>query len=397
MDAYDVVVVGARPAGAATAMLLARQGRRVLLLERDRAGSDTLSTHALMRGGVLLLNRWGLLDRIVDAGTPPVRLTRFDYGTDSVGVAIKPTPGVQALYAPRRTVLDPILVQAAVAAGVEVRFGVGVAGLLRDNSGRVVGVHGRDRTGAAVAVRAPLTVGADGIRSTVARAAGAATLRVGSGAGAIIYGYWSELPVAGYEWFYRPGHSAGLIPTNGGEVCVFAGVPAPIFANRVRGDLGEAYHQLLAAATDGAGGRLAAARAPDRLRTWVGRPGFVRQTHGRGWVLVGDAGAFLDPLSTHGITDALRDAEMLARALAPGAAGDLDRYAADRDRATAAMFDVVNRIAGYDWDTDLVRRHLLDLSSAMGAELELIAAGYPAASADSARAASRMAPNFAYD
>ena len=180
MDSYDVVVVGARAAGAATAMLLARQGRRVLLLDRDRYGADTLSTHALMRGGVFLLSRWGLLDRIVDAGTPPVRQTRFDYGTDSVTVAIKPTLGVQALYAPRRTVLDPVLVHAAVAAGAEVRFGVGVAGLLRDDSGRVVGVHGRDRTGAAVAVRAGLTVGADGIRSTVARAAGAATLRVGT-------------------------------------------------------------------------------------------------------------------------------------------------------------------------------------------------------------------------
>ena len=397
MDSYDVVVVGARAAGAATAMLLARQGKRVLLLDRDRYGTDTLSTHALMRGGVFLLSRWGLLDRVVEAGTPPVRRTRFDYGTDSVTVAIKPTPGVQALYAPRRTVLDPLLVHAAVAAGAEVRFGVGVAGLLRDDSGRVVGVYGRDRAGAAVAVRARLTVGADGIRSTVAHAVGAATLHVGTGAGAVIYGYWSELPVEGYEWFYRPGHSAGMIPTNGGEVCVFAGVNAQTFATGTRGGLGGTYHRLLAAATGGAGGRLAGARPPGRLRTWVGRPSFVRQAHGPGWVLVGDAGSFFDPLSTHGITDALRDAEMLARALAPDAAGDLDPYAADRDRATGPMFDVVDRIAGYGWDSHQIRRHLLELSSAMSAELELIAAGYPEASVDSARATSRLAPNLVYE
>jgi flavin-dependent dehydrogenase len=384
VDTYDVVVVGARAAGAATAMLLARQGRRVMLLDRDRYGADTLSTHALMRGGVFLLSRWGLLDRIVEAGTPPVRATRFDYGTDTATVTIKPTHGVQALYAPRRTVLDPVLVHAAVAAGAEVRFGVAVAGLLRDE-GRVVGVHGRDRTGASVAVRARLTVGADGIRSTVARAAGAATLRVGQGAGAIIYGYWSELPVEGYEWYYRPGHSAGLIPTNGGEVCVFAGVSA-----RATGK--PDYYTLLAAATGGAGGRLAAARPPSRLRTWVGRPGFVRQAHGPGWVLVGDAGSFLDPLSTHGLTDALRDAETLARAV-----DDLDAYARDRDRAVGTMFDVADRIAGYGWDSDQIRRYLLELSSAMSAELELITAGYPAASADSARAASRLAPNLAYE
>lgn len=392
-DGYDVVVVGARAAGAATAMLLARQGRRVLLLDRGRYGTDTLSTHALMRGGVLLLSRWGLLDRIVEAGTPPVRQARFDYGTDSVTVAIRPTPGVPALYAPRRTVLDRVLVDAAAQAGAEIRYGIGVTGLLRGDSGRVVGVHGRDRGGAAVAVRARLTVGADGIRSTVARAAGAETLRVGKGAGAVSYGYWSELPIDGYEWFYRSGHSAGLIPTNGGEVCAFAGVPAQTLANEARFNLGETYHRLLAAATGGAGGRLAAARPPGRLRTWVGRPGFVRQAHGAGWVLVGDAGSFLDPLSTHGITDALRDAEMLARALARNAAGDLDQYAADRDRVVGPMFDVADHIAGYGWDSSQIPQHLRELSAAMNAELELIAADYPAASTDSVRFASSLAPN----
>ena len=192
------------------------------------------------------------------------------------------------------------------------------------------------------------------------------------------------------------GHSAGLIPTNGGEVCVFAGVPAHRLANGARGDLRQAYHRLLTAATDGAGGRLASARPPSRLRTWVGRPGFVRQAHGPGWVLVGDAGSFLDPQSTHGITDALRDAEMLARALARDTT-DLDRYAGDRDRVIGPMFDAVDRIAGYGWDADLVRGHLAKLSSAMRVELELIAADQPAASADSARAASRLAPNLAYE
>src|SRR5262245_52988386 len=128
MPTHDVIVVGARVAGAATAMLLARQGLRVLLVDRDRYGTDTLSTHALMRGSVFLLSRWGLLDRLVEAGTPPVRQTRFDYGTDSVTVGIKPTRGVEALYAPRRTVLDRVLVDAAEAAGAEIRYGVSVTG-----------------------------------------------------------------------------------------------------------------------------------------------------------------------------------------------------------------------------------------------------------------------------
>lgn len=357
---YDVVVVGARAAGAATAMLLARQGMRVLVLDRDRYGTDTLSTHALMRGGVLLLSRWGLLDRIVDAGTPAIRRTTFHYGAETVGIAIKPSPGVDALYAPRRTLLDRVLVDAAVAAGAGVRFGVTVTGLRRDGSGRVAGVIGRDRAGATVEARAGLVVGADGVRSTVAREAGARTLHSGSGASAVMYGYWSGLAVEGYEWFYRPGHSAGLIPTNDGEVCVFAGVPA--------GDRQAAYRQLLAAATGG-DRRLLAAQPPRRVRTWIGRPGFIREAHGPGWALVGDAAFFQDPLSTHGITDALRDAELLSRAVA---AGDTDSLADDREKIIRPLFDVVDRIAGYDWDLAELQGLLRKLSVAMSQEVDLL-------------------------
>jgi len=370
MPTHDVIVVGARVAGAATAMLLARQGLRVLVVDRDRYGTDTLSTHALMRSSVFLLSRWGVLDRVIEAGTPPVRQARFDYGSDSTTVSVKPTPGVEALYAPRRTVLDRVLVDAAEAAGAEIRYGVSVAGLLRDGSGRVVGIHGRDRAGVAFTARARMTVGADGIRSIVARETGAAMLRVGIGASAIIYGYWSQLCVDGYEWFYRPGHSAGLIPTNAGEACVFAGVPARHFT---RGHLRATYDRMLAAATGGAGGRLVQARPPSRLHTWIGRPGYVRQAHGAGWALVGDAGSFLDPLSTHGITDALRDAETLARCLTRTKTfDDLDEFAATRARVIGATFDVADRIASYKWDLARLRGDLLELSSAMTTELELI-------------------------
>ncbi|RGA00959.1 NAD(P)/FAD-dependent oxidoreductase [Microbispora triticiradicis] len=394
MESFDVAVVGARAGGAATAMLLARQGLRVLLADRDRYGADTLSTHALMRGGVLLLSRWGLLDRIVAAGTPPVRQTRFHYGDETATVSIRPRLGVEALYAPRRSLLDALLVDAAAAAGAEVRFGVTVTGLLREDSGRVAGVTGHDRRGTRVSVRARLTVGADGRRSTVARAAGARTLRTGTGAGAVVYGYWTGLETSGYEWFYRPGHTAGMIPTNDGQVCVFAGMPAALFratageqgaagtsgggtsGARTGGGLGGRYHRMLAAATKGAGGRLAAAGPPLRLRTWVGRPSFVREAQGPGWALVGDAGSFLDPLSSHGITDALRDAERLAREVAAaGGPGSLSgTYAADRDRVIGPIYDAVDRIAAYGWDLNQVRRHLLELNSAMSAEVEMISA-----------------------
>src|SRR5262249_42489422 len=190
---FDVVIVGARAAGAATAYLLARSGLRVLLLDRGRYGTDTLSTHALMRGGVLQLSRWGLLEKIIATGTPPVRLATFRYADAVVPVTIKPSYGVDALYAPRRTVLDPILVGAAAAAGADVWFGAAVADLARDRHGAVAGVAGRNRDGQVFRVRSRIVVGADGIRSTVAEQAGAPFERIGTSAAAVTYGYWSGL------------------------------------------------------------------------------------------------------------------------------------------------------------------------------------------------------------
>jgi flavin-dependent dehydrogenase len=376
---YDVVVVGARAAGAATAMLLARQGLQVLLVDRGRYGADTLSTHALMRGSVYLLSQWGLLDRIIDAGTPPVRHARFDYGTDSVTVALKPTLGVEALYAPRRTVLDPLLVTAAEVVGTTVRFGITVTGLLHDSRGRVVGIRGHDRNRATVEARARLVVGADGVKSIVAREVRAATLRVGTSASAVIYGYWSQLPVDGYEWFYRTGHSAGIIPTNQGQACIFAAIPALDLTIASRRNLDDTYHRLLAAATSGCAERLAKANAPSRLHTWLGRPGYIRQAHGPGWALAGDAGSFLDPLSTHGITDALRDAAMLARSIDDAPEIDdtttaLSRFTHDRNQAVTPIFDIVDRIAAYRWTPAELKLRLHELSAAMNTEAELIAA-----------------------
>jgi flavin-dependent dehydrogenase len=153
-EAVDVVVVGARCAGAATAMLLSRAGRTVLLVDRGEYGTDILSTHALMRGAVLQLARWNVLGRIVDAGTPPVKVTTFHVGAETVRVPIKPKFGVDALYAPRRTVLDRALVDAARESGAIVRFGTRLTALSQARDGRVDGVVLRDRTERMVQVRA---------------------------------------------------------------------------------------------------------------------------------------------------------------------------------------------------------------------------------------------------
>src|SRR5258705_4589298 len=167
---YDAIIVGGRCAGAATAMLLARGGKRVLVIEAARPGTDTLSTHALMRGGVLQLHRWGLLGAVVAAGTPAIRSTEFEYGDEIEKIDIRPGGGVSALRAPRRTVLDPLLLEAARDAGAEVRMPARVLRLV-SHGGREFGVEGIERgAGSRFRATAPLVIGADGRNSTIAQA-----------------------------------------------------------------------------------------------------------------------------------------------------------------------------------------------------------------------------------
>jgi flavin-dependent dehydrogenase len=366
---YDAVVVGARCAGAATAMLMARAGLRVLVLDRAHPRRDTLSTHALMRAGVLQLSRWGLLERIVAAGTPPVTATTFHYGAHTETVQL-----TDPLYAPRRTVLDSALLAAAQEAGAQTRFGVDVTDLSRDRTGRVTGVRARARGGDAMSFSAPLTIGADGLRSTVARLTGAETARRGTAASAIVYGYWPSPPTSHYEWFYRPGVSAGIIPTNDEQVCIWAGLSAQHFTAERRGGLDEMFVRVLSEAAPRAAATLASAEQSGALRGFPGVPGILRRAVGPGWALVGDAGYFKDPLTAHGISDALRDAEFLSRAVVDGGPDALAEYERTRDRLSLPLFDIAESIAAYRWDLDEIRGLLLTESAAMKPEVAALRA-----------------------
>jgi flavin-dependent dehydrogenase len=379
---YDAVIVGARCAGAATALLLARAGLRVLLVDRAARGTDTLSTHALMRAGVLQLAKWGLLGDVVAAGTPPITRTCFEYGDRGATVEIRPEAGVPALYAPRRTVLDALLVEHAAAAGAELAFGVAVTGLVWDRRAQVNGITGRGHARADAQTEqndarptfrayAPLIIGADGIRSTVATAVDAPTTRRGSHAAAIWYTYVTGLPDDAYQWFYRPGAAAGFIPTNDGAACVFAGMPADLF--RVFGP--RSHRRALA---DGVARAAPQATAEGPVRGWPGVPGFARKPYGPGWALVGDAGYFKDPLGTHGITQAFRDAELLAGAIVSGLGGAepiedaLARYERVRDEVSADIFAAVDALASFGWDGDEVERLLRRHAVSMKAEVDLL-------------------------
>ena len=359
-------------------MLLSRAGLRVLVVERARRGSDTLSTHALMRGGVLQLQRGDLLRKVVEAGTPPVPRVTFHYGAEVMPVTLKPYAGVEALYAPRRTVLDTLLVEAAEEAGANVRFGVAVTGLLRDGTGRVVGVVTRDQSGITRTERAALVVGADGRHSLVAEQAAATTVDAGSHAAAYLYGYWSAGHVDGYHWYYGDGLSAGIIPTNDGLACVFVAGPSGALGSAMRHGSPVDVTRTLSASVDDSLAALTSGTPTGGVRYYRGMQGRLRRAHGRGWALVGDAGWWKDPLSTHGITDALRDAELLARAVLEGAGSDavlriaLGEYEKERDRIARMMNPVVDRLASHRWDLTEAHGLLRTLSSAMAEDVDAI-------------------------
>jgi len=366
---YDVVIVGARCAGAALAMLLARRGFRVLAIDRGRYGSDTLSTHALMRGAVLQLHRWGVLPEVQRAGTPPVRRATFFYDGEALAVPIKPRDGIDGLYAPRRAVLDRILVDAALESGATVRHDTRLVQVLRSPAGRVNGVIVDHDDAGEERITADLVVGADGMRSTVAKLVDAQAYRTGRHASGTVYGHWLGLEPDGYEFHYRLGAGAGVIPSNDGTSCVFVAVPASRFPAEFRGGVAAGYHRVLSHVAPGLGSAVERAERVGSLQGFAGQTGYFRQSWGPGWALVGDAGYFKDPFTAHGITDALRDAELLATSAAHGF-DDLSEYQRTRDELSGELFDLTDDIASFSWDLPRLRVLHEQLATAMAAEVK---------------------------
>lgn len=363
---YDAIIVGARVAGAATAMLMARRGMKVLAIDRLDYGSDTMSTHALMRGAVVQLSRWGLLDRIA-ATTPAVSATEFHYGEQCFRVEMKPEYGVDALYAPRRTVLDRILADAAAEAGADVRFSTSFLELNRGIGGEIAGVTLKQGTNPPKFVRAPLVIGADGRASWVAEQVGSTIEKQGKHATSVTYGYFAGLPDRGYRWYYDHGVSAGIIPTNDGNSCVFASTKPKRFKDEVKFGKDTLFNGILSDISQGLAEELASAKPVAPLRGFPGIRGFMRASGGKGWALVGDAGYFKDPATAHGITDALRDAELVAEAALHGNDIAKSEYQIRRDAMSRDFFDITDRIASFEWDMPGVQALHKDLNRTMKA------------------------------
>jgi 2-polyprenyl-6-methoxyphenol hydroxylase-like FAD-dependent oxidoreductase len=370
--AHDVIVVGARAAGAATAMLLARRGVRTLLLADRPVAGGSAPPQPLTRAGVVLLARWGVLDALVAAGTPPLSHTTFRHGEHQVRMSVKPSHGVEALYAPGHRRLEQLLVAAAVDAGAVLHHDASVVDVV-ERDGRVAGVHVLTTDGGTTELGARVVVGADGSRSAVARSVGAPFSRVGSPASVTTYSYWPDPASEGYTWIFGRSVRAGIIPTDGGQLCVFVTAAS----ERIGGGGVAAIRDELAATAPDLAALLRP--APRQLaRTTLARRNYIRSAHGPGWALAGEAGFRTDRLGPHGATEALRDAELLARAILDGLDGSLDlalaRYEAERDRLGTPVFDVVDRLAGHRWRDAELDELLLLLSAAMADEVEALAA-----------------------
>jgi flavin-dependent dehydrogenase len=368
----DAIVVGARCAGAATAMLLARGGARVVLVDKGAYGTDMLSTHALMRGAVLQLDRWGVLPDIVASGTPPIRSTTFCYAESDVTVPIEPKYGVGALYAPRRTLLDRLLVDAAFKSGVDIRYGVRVDGVKIDSRGRVSGISavegGRRRE-----IDADIVVGADGLHSTIARQVRAPRIVEGRHATAVLYGYWEGLSADEYRWWFKPGVGMGSIPTNDGATCVFVSVPAARFRDEIRGNAALAYTRLIGQISRRFAERLHDSVRVEPVRGFGGHRGFIKRGSGAGWALVGDAGYFKDPSTAHGITDAFRDAELLARAIMRGTTAAFAEYEQTRLDLSRTLLEVTDEVASLAWTDEEVQALHRAFSAEMSREMRVLA------------------------
>jgi 2-polyprenyl-6-methoxyphenol hydroxylase-like FAD-dependent oxidoreductase len=341
--------VGARCAGSPTAMLLARKGYRVLVVDRATFPSDTVSTHVVHPLAVAALARWGLLPRLAATGCPPIDTYAFDFGP----VTIAGTPGTEAspvAYCPRRTILDKLLVDAAAEAGAEIREGFAVEELLMDN-GRVLGIKGRSKDGGAVTERAAVVIGADGRHSFVAQAVRPDQYNEKPPLQAAYYTYWSGLPMRGrFEIYIRPNRGCAAVETHDGLTLVIAGWPYAEFAANKK-DIEGNYLAVLGLAP-GFAERLRGARREARF-AGAAVPNFFRKPYGPGWALVGDAGYNKDFITAQGIADAFRDAELCAGALHEALSGArsfddaMQAYQSTRDGHVLAMYEFTCQFAAF--------------------------------------------------
>jgi 2-polyprenyl-6-methoxyphenol hydroxylase-like FAD-dependent oxidoreductase len=343
---YDAIIVGARCAGSPTAMLLARKGYKVLVVDRATFPSDTLSTHLIHPPGVAALQRWGLLDKLAATGCPPIDWYLFDFGPFTIAGAPGTTENPVS-YAPRRTILDKLLLDAASDAGAEVREAFTVEEIVWEE-GKVAGIRGHSQEGGTLDERARVVIGADGRNSLVARAASTEKYNEKPKLLCGYYSYWSGLPMDGFETYIRPARSFAAWPTHDELTLVIGGWPyAELETNRK--DIEGNFMKMVDMAPEFAD-RLRAGTREARF-TGTAVENFFRKPYGAGWALVGDAGYDKDFITAQGIQDAFRDAELCAAALDEWFSGArsfdtaMSDYQSTRDAAVLPIYEFTTQMA----------------------------------------------------
>jgi 2-polyprenyl-6-methoxyphenol hydroxylase-like FAD-dependent oxidoreductase len=346
---YDAIVVGARCAGSPTAMLLARQGYKVLVVDKATFPSDTVSTHLIHPPGMSALRRWGLHQQVAETGCPPIDTYSFDLGP----LAINGSPATEdepVSYGPRRTVLDKLLVDAASLAGAEIREAFTVEEVLFDD-GQVTGIRGHERGGGTVTERARVVIGADGRHSKVARAVNPEQYNEKPELQASYYSYWSGLPMNGrFEAFDRGDRAFAVWPTNDGLTLIVGGWPFAHFEEN-KSDIEGNFMRML----DRAPAFAERVRSAKRETRFVGAavPNFFRKPFGPGWALVGDAGYNKDIITAMGITDAFIDAERCAGAVHEWLSGSrsfddaMTEYQTERDQHAMPRYEFTCQFASF--------------------------------------------------
>jgi 2-polyprenyl-6-methoxyphenol hydroxylase-like FAD-dependent oxidoreductase len=375
---YDAIIVGARCAGAPTAMLLARRGYRILLLDKATFPSDTLSTHIIWPHGAEIMDRWGLFDRLAATGCPPVaRELVFDVGPFALKGGVFDANRGRGGLCPRRTVLDKILVDAAVEAGAELREEFSVEALLWDGD-RVAGIRGHGKTGGAIEERAQLVIGADGMHSLVADAVHARAYDETPPLTTNYYSYYSGFDADDLEEYIRDDQAVGCFPTHDGLTLIAVLWPSRRF-HEVRRDIDGHVSKVLES-TPSVATRLSRATREEKWFGTAGVPGYFRDVFGPGWALVGDAAYNKDPITAQGISDAFIDAEGLVTALDETWSGRrqltevLTAHQASRDQRVKPMFDFTCQLATLEPPPPHMQRLFLALRGNQDATNEFFSA-----------------------
>jgi 2-polyprenyl-6-methoxyphenol hydroxylase-like FAD-dependent oxidoreductase len=349
-ESHDAIVVGARCAGSPTAMLLARKGYRVLLLDKATFPSDTMSTHFVHPPGLAALERWGLLERLEATGCPPVDTYSFDFGPLTISGSPQPIDGIGHGYCPRRTVLDQLLVEAAVEAGAELREDFTVDEIVAAD-GTVTGIRGHAKGGEVVTERARVVIGADGKHSLVAKTVKPEQYNERPSHLAMYYAYWSGLPSSGFETTIRTENRRGwaAVPTHEDLTVLPFGWPVEEFHEN-RKDIEGNFFATMDFAPEFAE-RVRAAKRESKFIGSADLPGYVRKPFGPGWALVGDAAYHKNPITAMGINDAFRDAELLISALDDAFSGRrsydeaMSEYQQIRDHEALPVYDFTDDFA----------------------------------------------------